>query len=988
MTDYPLIAKIKGGATFKHSLTGFFDALIQTIAHDSSSELYTTPDLIENIQVWVSAMSSAANRAFRHTATLVSLAVMSALCRVGKNLVESRAKSLRQREGEQKKGRVNRDRMTDMQAEADNAAERGTHLDGIIKDWFDTVFVHRYRDVDPKIRADCVTYLGEWILTYPDQFFNPQHLRYLGWVLSDLSAPTRVEVVRQLQKIYKDESKIGGLRQFTERFRPRIVEMASQDAEVTVRVPSVDLLDILRAAGLLEPNDIDTIGRLIFDAEPRVRKAVVAFFVASVEELFDVKIEDLGGREAIDEDLPAAAHDDYESPRLDWLKLKSLVELLRSFDSSNNAPEKFLVAENAFSTAGKETRFSIAAQALMEKLPGAKNWELLAGYLLYDHSQSAADRTAEDVESRLKYECRLDAQEEIILLDVLNVSVKIALTEAVEGPGAKKAKKTRAQLQDLHEDQEAAAQRLTSLIPKLLKKFGAAPEAASAVLRLDRVLNLDVFQEPRQDSSTYCALLDDINEQFLAHNDNAVLAEARAALLHARSFDELGETMDDKLQMLWQETTHALVVYCKGEEMTVRGSLSEDVLGLVASAVLRISNLASISDCTTSFDTPQQLVVANFRSKRSSSPPVAPITYLIDIIGRGVPGEHIEPVINAAEDSLVADACRSLFFYFVWRMKAFQSSPALVTPSAITTLAEHRDAFAARLRDILTHRRGADELRLAVAGDVLDLHTIFFTMLRQLKPDADSAQQLDELRTAIDPATQAQILKAFAAAETEFAKKSGKVLEDVADDHDPVDLYDEDDALSSASDTDDDERDQDEAAAAARAERKLRAMLPSEKKLCELASKLVLAIVAGVVDVVPKEYASVRAGVKYEGPVRRRLCRNKGRLGQNFKEVVAALEKDGLGKRPARRGKVKPGAAVAVAKKKGGKAGRKGRRREVMEEEESEEEDVPMFDENAEGDEGPEESLRDAEDDITGEADGVEVNGGRHVSELESVLGD
>ncbi len=227
MTDYPLITKNKGGATFKHSLTGFFDALIQTIAHDSSSELYNTPDLIENIQVWVSAMSSAANRAFRHTATLVSLAIMNALCRVGKSLVESRANSLRQREGEQKKGRVNKDRMTDMQAEADNAAERGTQLDSIIKNWFDTVFVHRYRDVDPKIRADCVTYLGEWILTYPDQFFNPQHLRYLGWVLSDLSAPTRLEVVKQLQKIYKDESKIGGLRQFTERFRPRIVEMAS-----------------------------------------------------------------------------------------------------------------------------------------------------------------------------------------------------------------------------------------------------------------------------------------------------------------------------------------------------------------------------------------------------------------------------------------------------------------------------------------------------------------------------------------------------------------------------------------------------------------------------------------------------------------------------------------------------------------------------------------------------------------------------------------
>ena len=299
MVDYPIVAKNKTGGVFKRTLISFFNSLIRSIA--AKSYLFTEPELMENIFMWVSSMTSASSRPFRHTGTVVALAIMSGLAEVGKGLVEGRANTLRQVEGEQKKQKKNQARIKDLQATAQKFADLEVQLKGIIAESFDSVFVHRYRDVDPKIRLDCVTHLGEWIKIYPDYFFDGSHLRYLGWVLSDMAAPTRHEVTKQLQSIYKDEARIPGLRMFTERFRPRMVEMAARDAETGVRVDALGLLEVLRSAGLLEPDDIDTISKLIYDTDPRIRKAVVPFFVASVTDICDAKIDELGGQEALEE---------------------------------------------------------------------------------------------------------------------------------------------------------------------------------------------------------------------------------------------------------------------------------------------------------------------------------------------------------------------------------------------------------------------------------------------------------------------------------------------------------------------------------------------------------------------------------------------------------------------------------------------------------------------------------------------------------------
>jgi cohesin complex subunit SA-1/2 len=557
VTEYPLIAKAKdgGGQAFRNALHGFFFTLVQTVAQ--SELLYENQELLENISVWLGAISSTGNRPFRHTSTVASLAITTALATVAGDLVESAAKRQRQSEAESKKSRVNKARVSAANKEVDEFTQKLQIVDSALGDWFSVVFVHRYRDVDPKIRVDCVAALTNWIITYPDRFFDGTHLRYLGWVLSDSHPPTRVEVLHQLTRLFRDQDKLAGLKTFTERFRPRIVEIATRDSENNVRATAVDLLDILREAGFLEPDDIDSVGKLIFDTDAKVRRSVVGFFAENVNAAYEAIVEDMGGEDVLNEALAPSDEDnqEYHNPRLEWLKLKCLVDQLLAYDE-DELPSQILPlvpsgAELGLIEAGIESRFSLAAQALYDAMPEIQSWEVLAGYLLYDHSQPATNGASDDAETMLRQNCQLEEKHETVLLDILNAAVRSRLQHLAQAQKDKK--KTKAQRESDKEDQADMARRLSLLIPQLLKKFGALPEAAALCLRLERELNLDVFQELRQNAAL-TALLDDISKQFLTHHNERVLAEAIGSIQHAQGNDELRDIVALKVHsMLYDE---------------------------------------------------------------------------------------------------------------------------------------------------------------------------------------------------------------------------------------------------------------------------------------------------------------------------------------------------------------------------------------------------------------------------------------------------
>lgn len=892
ISDYPLISKAKSSKDFREAMVDFFHELVNQM--HKSGVMYDESPLIENIHLWVATMSSSTSRPFRHTASLICLAITSALCTVARKEAVTAADTRNLLEGEKKKKSWNKARLADFQNRVTTSENKSAFLIDKIRDFFDTVYVHRYRDVDPKIRVECVEALADWIQILPSVFFEGQYLRYMGWMLSDTHAPMREEVIKQLRNIMKDDKNHGGMRHFMERFRPRIIEMATRDSEPGVRSSAVELADSIRRAGMLEPDDIDMIGKLIYDSEPRVRRAVVGFFIEGVIEVYDVKVEELG--EGLDEIL-TADDGDVDSPRKEWIKFKTLAEVLSSYDTEDqdDLPSQFdKSADHEFlNVAGVESRFTLAAQVLYEKMPEIKDWDMLASYLLFDHSaKPSSSKPLRAVKAAFKPTDR----EEVILLEMLNAVVKVGLARDSD-----KSKKRSA----ISDAKEASARRLADLIPRLLKKFGANPKTATVVLRLEHVLNLGVFQDLRQDSTAYAKLLDEISSQFSSHADRGVLSEAGAALLHARGFEELEEVTDNKVQSLWDDTTNNLRKINKAGVIGQRGNFNESVLLELSHNLARLDKLASISNC-----------VEPLEANIGKNNPV-PIKILLDIVSRGM-FEEEDPDLDALEDEVVLSAIRSSMFYFMWKVRSITESNDAISDVDIDNIKDLQSAFVDNLISSLSSRATLDPVRLFATGTLLDVHVLFSTLRPAKKGKSNSVSEQNEyLKTTIKeigPEVQAELNSIFVDAEKHFAKKSKKKLAESGEDEEPEDLDEEPE----------DEEDEDVTESERWSE-----TLKAEQQLCELTGKLVLAILAKVID----------ASGPLKGKLTTRIQRNRTRLGPNFKDVVAYLDE------PKPKGKAAQG-SKALAKK--------AKSKEIAEEEDDE--DDPFADELPE--EGTVEDLR------------------------------
>ena len=63
--------------------------------------------------------------------------------------------------------------------------EHQEELSSMMNAVFRGVFVHRYRDLVPEVRAACITEMGEWLKENPTVFLNDGYLKYMGWTLHD-----------------------------------------------------------------------------------------------------------------------------------------------------------------------------------------------------------------------------------------------------------------------------------------------------------------------------------------------------------------------------------------------------------------------------------------------------------------------------------------------------------------------------------------------------------------------------------------------------------------------------------------------------------------------------------------------------------------------------------------------------------------------------------------------------------------------------------
>lgn len=449
------------------------------------------------------------------------------------------------------------------------------------------------------------------------------------------------------------------------------------------------------------------------------------------------------------------------------------------------------------------------------------------------------------------------------------------------------------------------------LIPPLLKKFGPVPDAASSVLRLEQLMKLDVFQELRQ-STAYASLLDDINRQFLTHADESVLKEASAALLHAKTFEELDEVTDQKVGQLKDETVTALVNAVRGKDLA-KGKFSDASLTELINTVRRLEYIASITNCVEIMETPSAT------SSSTKAAAVRPVEVLMNLLLRGAS-------VDELEEELMIRTMKTLEYYFMWKISTIAELDDTAELN-IDELVVRRDAAMTRIGGILKTRSRVDPVRVTAAATLMGLATLFIAAAaRSAVGDTEVATKLGALGIALEQPLQELLLMVFDAVEKTFAKAARKTLE--PDEH------------AAPQDVDAEEEEEE-----ARSEADESAVLVHEQRLCEITGKIVLAVLARAVD---------------EKVFRKRLVRNVGVLGPNYREIVAHLDSgndDTPKKVPGKRGrKPRPYADEVVveseaeeehedAEPQGGKVADE---KQPEEEEEEAEEEEEQHDENAE----------------------------------------
>lgn len=317
------------------------------------------------------------------------------------------------------------------------------------------MFVHRYRDLDPNIRAECVRAMGFWFQKYPGHFLDGAYLRYVGWVLSDASTQVRLEAVKSLSGVYQQSEYIGSLNHFTERFKPRLIEMATSDTELPVRVAVIQVLGAINEQSLLEDEERESLCLLVFDEEAKVRKAV-SQFVKGVWE--DSVKERLVGRKANQKDEERTGVKVFGTLLVKWGKALDNATADAQADADGADKESLSsgegssrVAKNAqvvsLMSSNQKSRTALAVDALWNEVEPVSDWESLLDLLQLDHSAGGEDgaegnrsrrgRPKKVVDDSVVDEAwRLEEVEESLLLECLLAALTRAKHQAV---GAKKA---------------------------------------------------------------------------------------------------------------------------------------------------------------------------------------------------------------------------------------------------------------------------------------------------------------------------------------------------------------------------------------------------------------------------------------------------------------------------------------------------------------------------------------------------------------------
>uniref|UniRef100_A0A8C4MK77 Cohesin subunit SA n=1 Tax=Equus asinus asinus TaxID=83772 RepID=A0A8C4MK77_EQUAS len=284
--DYPLTAP---GPSWK-KFQGSFCEFVRTLVFRCQYGLLYDGFPMDNLISLLTGLSDSQVRAFRHTSTLAAMTLMTSLVRVALQLSVHKDYNHRQYEAERSKGPGQRapERLESLLEKRKELQEHQEEIEGMMNALFRGVFVHRYRDVLPEIRAICIEEIGCWMQSYSTSFLTDSYLKYIGWTLHDKHREVRLKCLKALKGLYSNQDLTARLELFTSRFKDRMVSMV-MDREYDVAVEAVKLLTVIlkNMEGVLTDGDCESVYPVVYASNRALASALHDHAAYLVDSLWD-----------------------------------------------------------------------------------------------------------------------------------------------------------------------------------------------------------------------------------------------------------------------------------------------------------------------------------------------------------------------------------------------------------------------------------------------------------------------------------------------------------------------------------------------------------------------------------------------------------------------------------------------------------------------------------------------------------------------------
>uniref|UniRef100_A0A1A9X0J4 SCD domain-containing protein n=1 Tax=Glossina brevipalpis TaxID=37001 RepID=A0A1A9X0J4_9MUSC len=472
--EYPLIMPGQQWKKFKMNFCEFVHTLVK---HCQYSIIYDQ-FLMDNVISLLTGLSDSQVRAFRHTATLAAMKLMTALVDVALLVSNNFENAAKQYEAERVKSRDRRasDRLESLMAKRAELEENMDEIKNMLTYMFKSVFVHRYRDNLPDIRAICMAEIGVWMENYPQNFLDDSYLKYIGWTLHDKIGEVRLRCLQALLPLYDKEELKGKLELFTSKFKDRIVAM-TLDKEFEVAVHAVKLvISILKIhPDILADKDCEIVYELVYSSHRGVAQAAAEFL--------NVRLFHLTA--------------DMEETKTKRGKLR-----LPNTPLIRDLVQFFIESE-------LHEHGAYLVDSFIDNNPMVKDWECMTDLLLEEPGPS------EEV---------LDNKQESTLIEIMVSSVKQSATgEAPVGRASnRKISLSAKELKAIQDEKIRLTEHFVITLPPLLEKYQADSEKLTNLLAVPQYFELDIYTTNRQEANLQ-ALLDKISYIMTVHTDRDVL---------------------------------------------------------------------------------------------------------------------------------------------------------------------------------------------------------------------------------------------------------------------------------------------------------------------------------------------------------------------------------------------------------------------------------------------------------------------------------